>query len=92
VGLCTVFIVPNSNKFVACDPLGHSGAAATTRGRSGALQIENLRHLGSLIETGALNSKGERIKVLKAQSKEHIVGFDGDAVRLWPRGAGSGAA
>ena len=58
VGLCTVFIAPNGNKFVACDPLGHSGAAATTRGRSGALQIENLRHLGSLIETGA-SSTGE---------------------------------
>ena len=53
VGHCTVFIVPNGNKFVACDPLGHSGAAATTRGRSGALRIEILRHLGSLIETGA---------------------------------------
>jgi hypothetical protein len=45
--------IPNGNKFIACDPLGHSGAAATTRGRSGALQIENLRHLGSLIKTGA---------------------------------------
>ena len=53
VGQCTVFIAPNGNKFIACDPLGHPGAAATTRGRSGALQIENLRHLGSLIKTGA---------------------------------------
>ena len=57
VGQCTVFIVPNGNKFVACDPLGHSGAAATTRGRSGALQIENLRHLGSLIKTGAASPR-----------------------------------
>ena len=56
VGRWPVFVGPKGVNFIASNPLDHSGAAVTTRGRSGGLQIENLRPLARPIATRAPGS------------------------------------